>query len=115
MELDRNKVGEVQIRTGDFEYINIPVGGDTEAAVQAFNDLKMAFKASEANKEGLPQKEWNKCLVGYLKGQGCKPEEHERMSKAQQWMLHELDKAFTRIKREEGGLPPHITNISKED
>ena len=110
MELDRSKVGEVQIRTGDFEYINIPVGGDAEAAVQAFKGLKTAFTASEANQAGLPQKEWNRVLVGYLKGSGCKPEEFERMSKAQTWMLHELDKAFTRMKREEGGFAAPISN-----
>ena len=53
------------------------------------------------DKEGLPQKEWNKVLDTYLNRGGMDPEEHEEMSKAQKYVIKELDKAFNRIRSKE--------------
>ena len=88
-----NKQIELQIRTGDFEYILEKFEGTTEDAVTAFRELKHAWDGGA----GLTQKEWNECLDRYRKGKGMSSDSHERMNKVQQWMIKELDKSNNRL------------------
>lgn len=46
---------------------------------------------------GLSEKEWNGALDAYLKGDGCTPEVFYRCNSAQQTMIQQLKKSFTRM------------------
>jgi len=60
-----------------------------------YNELSSAFKEKED--EGLPQQEWNKLLDEYRRNKGMQADVHEKLSKQQQWLIHELDKSNTRL------------------
>ena len=70
----------------------------SQEAIEAYNEAMGYFKASDG---GLNTKEWNDCLVRYLESSEMDSDYHERMNKAQSWMIHEIDKAFNRIKNKE--------------
>lgn len=61
-------------------------------------ELHKAFAPQPINQKELQQKDWNRVLDSYLNGQAFQNGEHEQMSDRQKWMIHELDKAFSRIK-----------------
>lgn len=46
---------------------------------------------------GLDQKEWNKALDRYMNEETMDADTHAQMDERQQWMIHELDKAGSRI------------------
>lgn len=88
----------VQIKTADFEYISQEFNADMEAgkAVEAFLDLRRVWQ--ERTQTKLTRKEWNDLVDGYLHGKSVLTSDFEKMNDTQKWMLHELDKAFSRIK-----------------
>ncbi len=88
-----------QIKTNDFEFIAVELEGIShDEAVKNFNDLKSSWEQSQVLKSELPRKDWNKILDKYLRGEGISETDHALLGKAQQWMLHELDKSRTRMK-----------------
>lgn len=91
------EVTEIQIKTGDFEYINQKFYGLTAAeAVEKYDELKLKHALSD----GLPVKEWNAIVDKYLTGGKILNGDFERMNGAQRWFIHEIDKSFNRINKE---------------
>lgn len=60
--------------------------------------------------DGLAQKEWNDCLDRYRKENKMDADLHEKMNRAQQWMIHEMDKSNTRLATRQSKLPPALQN-----
>lgn len=91
---------QIQIRTGDFEYImqEVEVIGAT-GAVEAFNELKDTFKASQTAPEGLQTKEFDRVLDKYLSGGGMDAEAYGKMSKIQVELVQTVKRSLARIKR----------------
>ena len=71
--------------------------GSVEDAVHQYNQGMAALRPTE----GLPPKEWNSALDRYLQDQGMDPDVHARMGKAQQWLIHEIDKSSSRMAAKE--------------
>lgn len=71
---------------------------DPKEVRAVFEEYMMAFRLGD----GLPPKEWNEVLDNYRNGKGMSVDIGERMNKAQQWLIHELDKSDNRIKRLKG-------------
>lgn len=86
-----------QVSTGDYEYIlqetDTPMSA--EEAVSAFLELRHVYSNRVRSK--LTKKEWNDCLDKYLQDEGMSEECMSKMNEVQKWMIHELDKAFSRI------------------
>ncbi len=91
---DKTYKAKHQIKTADFEYIEIECEGTMESIVESHKALQGMWKAQEA---GLPVKEFNSVLDQYRAGKGMSPDVHERMNKAQQWLIHEIDKSDMRM------------------
>ncbi len=86
---------QIQIKTGDFEYIMEEVEAAThEDAVRAFNALKKAYYLGG----GLPEKEFQAIYDTLLKQKPISgdPGIIGRMSMGQQFALNELKKANKR-------------------
>ena len=46
---------------------------------------------------GLEQAEWNNALDRYLRDGSMDADIHEKMSKEQRWLIHEIDKSTSRL------------------
>lgn len=83
-----------RIPTNQFAYIEIEFEGSEDEIVAKHKE----FLALYAGGEGVPPKEFNAALDGYLaKGTG-NLELYQRMSPAQQQCFQEIKKSFARIK-----------------
>lgn len=83
-----------------YAYVEIDVTGTPSEILEQYNTLTGLVKAND----GLPVKEWNAIVDAYLLGNGMTVDGHEGMGKAQVWFIHELDKAFGRLKAKEAKL-----------
>lgn len=79
--------------TEQYAYIESEFEGTMEDAIAEYRRLTLLMKGGD----GLDAKEWNAALDAYMNNGSMSPELHERMNKAQQWMIHELDKSVSRI------------------
>lgn len=79
--------------TEQFAYIEIEAEGSAESLKSQYNAFERLLKVGV----GLDTKEWNKVLDVYRSGHGMSEEVMGRMNKAQQWLIHELDKSDMRI------------------
>lgn len=86
----------LRIPTEDqYAFIELQMDVDSEdAAVEAYKRVTGLVKASVG---GLSQKDWNRLLDQYRTSGSMHPEDHEKMNKAQSWLIHELDKSDSRI------------------
>ena len=88
-----------RISTGEYEYLELQEETTSvEEAIELHNRAVSVYKSQEG---GLSPKEWRDCLVRYLESSEMDVECHERMNKAQKWLVSELDRAFNRIKYKE--------------
>lgn len=85
---------EVQIKTGEFEFINVKLTGSPEDAVNKFLELRGEWSRAT---RGPDRKEWNRILDKYLLGEGISETDHTSLSETQKWLLHELDKSNARL------------------
>jgi hypothetical protein len=76
-----------------YAYIEVDTEGNAQEIVAAYNEVNEAYWGQN---EGLPAKEWNEALDSYLAGKGISPDQHEKMSEKQKWMIHEIDKSKKR-------------------
>ncbi len=81
---------QLQIRTGDFEYIMQECEADANEAVAAFKALKEAW----APKPGLAPKVWNDCIDSYMATGTLVSgtELYVEMNEKQQFFFQELKK-----------------------
>lgn len=78
-----------------YAYIELQMDVESEdAAVEAYKRVTGLVKAQAG---GLPQKDWNRLLDQYRTSGSMHPEDHEKMNRAQSWLIHELDKSDNRI------------------
>ena len=88
----------IRIPTNDqFAFIEFEkdVAG-VDDALDIYNEAIGRFRPNNGG-IGLEHKDWIRVLDKYLTSKTLLSEENEKMSKAQQWMIKELDKAFTRL------------------
>lgn len=86
--------GEVQIKTGDYEYINIKMHGSPEDFVNKFRELKMHWELSK----GLSAKEFDQFIQNQLEEGGHNHiEDLERMNELQKWAMQVVKRALKRI------------------
>lgn len=83
----------IRIPTVEYGYIEAEFEGTPEEAYEKHNELLGICRAGV----GLPEKEWRQTLDFYLMGGGCTPEVYYKMNGAQQTMISELKKSFTRM------------------
>lgn len=80
------------VPTEQYGFIAVEVDGTADEAVEAYNDLKIAFTEGA----GLAPKEWNSWLDEYLKGKAGNIEEWEQMSFKQKSIINEIKKSNKR-------------------
>lgn len=86
----------LRIPTADqFAFIEPVV--EVESIEEAYRMYESAISMVKVG-VGLEPKEWNAVLDKYRQGKGMTADEHERMNRAQSWLIHELDKSDSRIK-----------------
>ncbi len=97
-----------QIRTGDFEYINIEREvASHEEAILCFSHLKETYNAPKTpeiasrSDESLRDGVFNVLLDKYLNGGKLTSEEYESCTIVQKIVLQCLKRAFARIKNKE--------------
>ena len=84
-----------RISTGEYEYLEIQEEvSSVDEAIQLNNRATSVYKAQGG---GLDQKDWNNALDGYITLGTMPADIGERMSKAQSWMISELDKSARRV------------------
>ena len=74
----------------------IEIEAEVECVEDAIIGYKESIKAYEGKIEGLPQKEWNDALDGYLEGNSMTSETYEAMSDTQRGVIQEIKKAKKR-------------------
>ncbi len=91
---------EIQIRTGDFEYINrsSEIIMTHEEAVCWFNELKEAFKTPKVG-EGLEKKAFDGFLDKMMMGGSIHVSDYEQMNGEQQVLIQAVKRSQARIKR----------------
>lgn len=72
-----------------------PEGFNAGLIRDCYDELMAAFK----NGEGLPAKEWNAWLDGYLAGKAGDPDEWERMNANQKLLINEVKKSRKRTNK----------------
>lgn len=86
--------GVIRVPTSEqYAYIELTHTGTLPSFMEAYNAATMMVKVGA----GLENKEWNEALDKYMDGKGMAPDIHEKMNKAQQWMIHEIDKSKGRL------------------
>ncbi len=99
----------VRVPTGvDFAYLEIQVEGTPSAIIEAYDTFTRLVKVGA----GLENKEWNEALDRYMDGKGMAPDIHEKMNKAQQWLIHEIDKSKGRLAPK---IPAKKRTFTKEE
>lgn len=91
-----------------YAYIEVSVEDTPENIVSAYREFTNLIKP----KPGLPKEKWNKVLDGYLRHGGMTSDDGAELGKAQEWMIHELDKSMARIGAKE--LPEGAPNNHKK-
>ncbi len=94
MSMETKGIVRVPTKT-QYAFIEMHVEGTPQEIVRVYNELNEAYWGQ--GEAGLPQKEWNRLLDGYLNGGGMHAEEMEGLSEKQGWMIHEIDKCFNRL------------------
>lgn len=88
-------IAKLHISVGEYEFVETEIDvKDIDEAINLYKITKGIYLSSLA---GLSRQEWNGVLDKYLKEEATTSDEHERMNRAQAWMIHELDKAKERI------------------
>lgn len=87
-----------------YAYVELTYEGSPEAIMSVYDHFTRLAKVGE----GLPAQEWNQTIDKYFDGKGIAPDVWERCNKAQQWLLHEIDKS-------KGRIAPKIPAKRKED
>lgn len=84
-----------RIPTTDYAYIEVVEDKEytPKAIVERFRELQRAYNGGF----GLEAKEWNKLLDNYLLEKGMPSDKFVELDVQQAWMIHELDKAKSRI------------------
>lgn len=91
---------KLHIPTEQYGYCEVePDSVSPEAIAEVYKMYADAFKPKPINE--LPTKEWNICLDRYMHGTGMSETELSHLSPKQGWMIHEIDKSFTRLKAKE--------------
>ncbi len=85
--------GEVQIKTGDFEYINIKLTGGPKDFVEKFRELKQEWELSK----GLPAKEFDQFIQRMMEGDDNHIDQMEQMNELQKWCMQVVKRAYNRI------------------
>lgn len=83
----------IRIPTIEYGYIEEDFEGTDFEMVQRVQELIGICRGGV----GLPDKEWRNALDAYLRGEGMVPETYYKMNGAQQVMISELKKSFTRM------------------
>lgn len=94
--IDMEKLkAKLRIPTAEqYAYLEVEVEGTHSEILEHYEKFNQLVKVGM----GLDQKEWNECLDRYLSGKGMDVEHHEKMNKAQVWLIHEIDKSEGRRK-----------------
>lgn len=85
--------GEVQIKTGDFEYINVKLTGSPQDFVNKFRELKTEWELSK----GLPAKEFDQFIQRMMEGDDNHIDQMEQMNELQKWAMQVVKRSLKRI------------------
>lgn len=86
--------GAIRVPTAEqYAYIELTHTGTLPSFLEAYNAATMMVKVGA----GLEPKEWIAALDSYRLKKGLAPDVWEKMNKAQQWMIHEIDKSDGRM------------------
>jgi hypothetical protein len=91
----------VRVPTQEYGYAEVEMEVPDDMTAQEVATLYQETADAFKPQAGLEKKEWNRILDQYLNKGGMTSDEGSVMSKEQQWLIHELDKAFARIIKKE--------------
>ena len=81
---------KIRIPKDQYAFIELDVEG-------SLAEIEAVYHGMLASGGELSREEWNRILDDYLNDKGMPSDAHEKMSPNQKWMIHELDKAGSRI------------------
>ena len=85
---------EVQITTGQFEYINLKERGTTEESVMAYRNLKAAYSG-----QGITPEAFQAFVYRQVRGDDNHVEEYNQMSDEQKGIVQAVKRAMKTIKK----------------
>lgn len=95
---------KLHIPTEQYGFVEIEAEANPEAdkpLEEVVEDAIRFYKRSNAQKRGLPHKEWNRVLENFVEREPMFPENYEEMDDYQVFTIQELKKLFKRLKARE--------------